>query len=341
MTEKQNIVVIGASAGGIYALKQLAANLPPDFKAAVFIVQHLSATYPSILPDILTKAGPLKAVHPSDGEAVELGKIYIAPPDHHLLIEHQRVLVKRGPKENRFRPSIDALFRSAAYCYGPRVIGVVLTGYPDDGTSGLWTVKRLGGTAIVQNPEEAMYPDMPNNVLNFVKVDYQVNLSELAPLLCRLTQGNADRKPILSARESKRIGDEVKIAAEKNAFEMNIHKMGEPTSLTCPECHGTLTEFREDKWVRYRCYTGHGFTAESLLGEVTKSVEDNLWSTVRVLEEMVMLLEKAGHRFLDTGQPKEAAKTLQKAHRIRRQAKRIQEFICRSEQERGDYPLIE
>jgi two-component system chemotaxis response regulator CheB len=165
----RDIVVIGASSGGIVALLDLVKTLPADFPAPIFVVQHVAADSPSILPQLLSHASSLQAKHPQHGEAVEPGVIYVAPPDHHLLVENDKVLVTRGPKENRFRPSIDALFRSAAYSYGPRVIGVVLTGYLDDGTSGLWTVQRLGGLTIVQDPRDAASPAMPANALHYVR----------------------------------------------------------------------------------------------------------------------------------------------------------------------------
>ena len=158
---QRDIVVIGASAGGVAVLTELVQSLPADFHAAVFIVLHIPPHSPSVLPQILSAAGPLQAVHPVDGERIQKGRIYIASPDHHLLIEDGHVVVRKGPKENRFRPSVDALFRSAAYIYGPRVIGIVLTGTLDDGTSGLWSIKRLGGVAIIQEPKEAPFPSMP------------------------------------------------------------------------------------------------------------------------------------------------------------------------------------
>src|SRR5688572_25460972 len=143
----QYVVVIGASAGGVESLREVVKGLPADLPAAVFVVLHISPFQPSSLPEILSRSGPLPACHPEDGAKIEAGRIYTAPPDHHLLIERGRVAVAKGPKENRFRPSIDALFRSAAYSYGPKVIGIVLSGALDDGTSGLWSIKRLGGTA--------------------------------------------------------------------------------------------------------------------------------------------------------------------------------------------------
>src|SRR5687768_14648135 len=161
---KRDIVVVGASAGGVKALTEFVRSIPQGFKGSVFVVLHIPAASPSNLPAILTRAGVLKAIHPNDGEKIKPGLIYVAPPDHHMLLEGTSVLVKKGPEENRFRPSIDALFRSAAYVYGSRVIGIVLSGLLNDGTSGLWSIKRLGGLTIIQEPGDADYPSMPINV---------------------------------------------------------------------------------------------------------------------------------------------------------------------------------
>src|SRR5687767_3636823 len=167
-------VVLGASAGGVESLREVVGALPADFPAPVFVVLHIPPYQASSLPEILNFSGVLHACHPEDGAKIETGRIYVAPPDHHLLIERERVVVQKGPKENRFRPSIDALFRSAAYNYGPKAIGVVLSGALDDGTSGLWTIQRLGGTTIVQEPNDARFESMPLSALNQVKVDHTV-----------------------------------------------------------------------------------------------------------------------------------------------------------------------
>src|SRR5918995_987625 len=183
----RDIIVMGASAGGLSAFNRIIKQLPEDSNATVFIVWHVSPYSTSILPEILNRAGKLKSKHPKDGEPIELGKIYIAPPDHHLLLEPGRIRLTKGPRENRFRPAIDPLFRSAAQVYGPAAIGVILTGNLDDGTAGLWAIKQLGGTAIVQDPAEAMFPAMPTSALAHVRVDHTVPLAAIAPLLIRLT----------------------------------------------------------------------------------------------------------------------------------------------------------
>ncbi|GAB3883202.1 chemotaxis protein CheB [Spirosoma agri] len=329
---KRNIIVIGASAGGVYALKELVATLPPDFHASLFIVLHVSSHSPSFLPEILTVSGALPVVHPQDGEVIQTGKIYVAPPDHHMLVEHDQVIVKKGPKENRFRPSIDALFRSAAYSYGPRVIGIVLTGMLNDGTSGMWSVKRLGGIGIIQEPREAIYPSMPDSVLEYVDVDYIVPISKMAFLLEDLIKESVSEKPDLPAKEDELMVTEINIAAQENAFELGIQDMGEPTRLTCPECNGALVSIKEGKIIRYRCHTGHAFTANALLAETTKSVEDSFWKAIRSLEETVMLLEQSGKQLAEGGNTVAAQQFMEKAREARERAKKTHEFVFQQEQ---------
>ncbi len=329
---KRNIIVIGASAGGVYALKELMASLPPDFDATIFLVVHVSPHSPSYLPDILNHVGPIKAVHPKDGELIQPGHIYVAPPDHHLLIEYDQVIVKKGPKENRFRPSIDALFRSAAYTYGPRVIGIVLTGMLDDGTSGMWSVKRLGGICIVQEPEEAMYASMPNHVMEYVAVDFVVPVSKMAMLLSDLITEWVPDRPDVVQEELKRIETEVNIAAQDNAFDMGILDMGELTPLTCPECNGVLVNIKEGKLIRYRCHTGHAYTASSLLAETTKVVEESFWKGIRALEETVILLDQSSKHFEEGGNREAAEQFAQKSRETQERARQAHAFVFKQEQ---------
>ena len=180
------LVVIGASAGGIEALRELVRSIPPTFPAPLCVVLHLAPDSPGLIPDILGRAGPLRALHPSDRQRLEAGTIYVAPPDHHLLVEPGRLRVTKGPRENRFRPAIDPLFRSAAQVYGPAAIGIILTGNLDDGTAGLWTLKQMGGIAIVQDVNDAMFPSMPASAANHVDVDYSVPLDQVPGLLVQL-----------------------------------------------------------------------------------------------------------------------------------------------------------
>jgi two-component system chemotaxis response regulator CheB len=332
----QDIVVIGASAGGVTALLALVKTLPADFPAPIFIVLHLPADSPSVMPQLLNAVAALEARHPQDGETVVAGIIYVAPPDHHLLLEGDRILVTRGPKENRFRPSIDALFRSAAYTYGPRVIGVVLTGYLDDGTSGLWSVQRMGGRAIVQEPQDAEQPSMPTNALEFVAADYVVPLAQLGTLLGRLTQERAPAKKRLPAAELDLLRIELTIAKQGGGFELGIIDKGHLTPFTCPDCHGALTQLVEGNLIRYRCHTGHAYTVSALLSEVSQSVESMLYQSMRGLEETKMLLQNLGHHFADNQQETVARLFFRKADETGQQARVVHDSILKHEALSGD-----
>lgn len=332
----RDIVVIGSSAGGVKALLEFVKHLPSEFPASIFIVQHVAPHTESILPEIITMLSPLEAKHPKDGEIIKPGTIYIAPPDHHMLLEEGKITITKGPKENRFRPSIDALFRSAAYVYGPRVIGVVLSGYLDDGTSGLWSVQRLGGMAIVQDPHDAAFPDMPSNALEFVKADHTVSVAELAALLVSLTTEAAPNPPKVSEEDMERLKIEITIARQDNAFEMGIIKMGELTPFTCPDCHGALTKLVEGNLIRFRCHTGHAYTISTLLAEVTESVESILYQAMRGLEETKMLLHNMGDHFLKTDQKEVAELFFQKAKDAGKQARVVHDSIFQHELLSGD-----
>jgi two-component system, chemotaxis family, protein-glutamate methylesterase/glutaminase len=298
---KRNIIVIGASAGGIGALIELTNQFPKYLNAAVFIVQHVAPFSPSYLPQILSRSGKLEAHHAKDGEEVQVGKIYVAPPDFHLLIDKEKVVVKKGPKENRFRPSIDALFRSAAYTYGARVISIVLSGMLDDGTSGMWTVKRMGGLAIIQDPEEAICASMPQNVLEYVEVDHILPVNKMGALLQELIEEHVNIALELPEEELERLKVEVDIASQDNSFRMGIIQMGEPTSLTCPECSGVLSMIKDGNLKRYRCHTGHAFTHNALLASASKQVEENMWKAVKSFEEMILLLGDSAKQLKESG----------------------------------------
>lgn len=334
--KRRDIIVLGASSGGVSALLELVKTLPADFPASIFVVQHVPADSPSMLPQLLSSVSALPTRHPQNGEIIEPGIIYVALPDHHLLLEGDQVLVTRGPKENRFRPSIDALFRSAAYTYGPRVIGVVLTGYLDDGTSGLWSVQRMGGLAVVQDPEDAQQSAMPTNALEFVAADYVVPLAELGSLLTRLTMEPAPIKPRLPAAQLDLLQLEFTIAKQNNAFELGIIEKGVLTPFTCPDCHGALTQLIEGRLIRYRCHTGHAYTVSALLGEVTQSVESMLYAAMRGLEETKMLLRNLGKHFGEDGQRDVADLFFRKADETGQQARIVHASILKHEALSGD-----
>lgn len=333
-------IVIGASAGGFEVVVDIASNLPAKLPAPVFVVMHVPAYHRSYLPNILSKAGSLPAMHPGDGQKIEPGMIYVAPPDHHLLIDDGHVAVKRGPKENGFRPSIDALFRSAAYSYGARTVGVVLSGALHDGTSGLWTIKRLGGTAIVQDPNEAEYASMPRSALEYVEADYTVRSTEISELLAKLageppTGGTETGQKIEPGLED-RIAKEVQIAAGTSVSQKSILELGKLSPFTCPECQGALVEITEGKLSRFRCHTGHGFTEDALLEAVMQSVGAMIWKVTRGLQEAEMLLEHMGRHIRDAGDPIRAQKFFSKAQELENRASRLQELATDHESLSGN-----
>lgn len=285
-----DVIVIGTSAGGLKALGAILSALPTNLNAMIFIVQHLAPDKPSILPEILADLSVLPASHPTDGESIQTGRIYVAPPDHHLLVNQGVMRVVRGPQENRFRPAIDTLFRSAARAYGPRVVGVVLTGYLDDGTVGLQAVKKRGGVAIVQDPKEAEYPSMAKSALQFVKVDHCLPLAEIPDLLVQLSKELAETEEEYPVTEEIEV--EAKIAEQQlntQEFLAHVEAIGTRTTYTCPECNGSIWQIGQDHPLRFRCHTGHSFTANVFLSEQTQNLENALWSAVRVMEEKVTL----------------------------------------------------
>lgn len=333
--ESRNIIVIGASAGGFEAMKKLVRGLPPDLQASLFIVWHISPDVRGILPQVLNREAAIPVAHAIEGEKIEPNRIYVAPPDRHLLIENSRVRVTKGPKENRFRPAVDPLFRSAAYSYGSRVIGVVLSGALDDGTSGLWTIKYHGGLAIVQDPNDAEVPSMPENALREVDVDYSVPISEMADLLVGLTKEQTETAEAVM-EENGQTQTEIRIAAENSAFESGIMKFGELSPFTCPECHGVLFRLRDGMRPRFRCHTGHAFSSDSLLTSVTEKIEDSLWSAIRGIEESMMLLNHLGEHFSQANQSGLALLYFQKAREAQQRVEIIREALLAHERLSND-----
>ena len=328
---RKDIIVIGASAGGMDALLKVAAQLPKGLPAALFIVWHLSPGVRSVLPELLTRGGALPASHPRDGDQIAHGKIYVAPPDHHMLLEPDYIRIAKGPKENRFRPAVDPLFRSAAYTYGPRTIGVVLSGALDDGTSGLWTVKLRGGTAIVQDPADALHRSMPLNALENVSIDHKLTATEIGRLLPQLVSEQAAPEPDISKAASELLEREVRIAEEVEALGEHIMKYGELSPFTCPECHGVLTQLRDDRITRFRCHTGHAFSAGALLSAVSEQAEDRLWDAVRTFDETIMLLNKLGEEHTRAGDLRAAEECFDKAREAHERSRPVREAALETE----------
>ncbi|HEX7330169.1 MAG TPA: chemotaxis protein CheB [Pyrinomonadaceae bacterium] len=324
----RDIIVIGASAGGVKALSQLVADLPRNLPAAVFIVLHIPANVPSWLPQILARESKLPVEHAKDGEPIKQGRIYVASPDHHLLIEDGGIKLVRGPKENMHRPSIDALFRSAARWAGPRVIGVVLTGARDDGKVGMRAIKQRGGIAVVQDPSEAAFPSMPLSVMQDIEVDYSVPLREIAPLLFTLSRQKVDaegRYPV-----SDQVEIEAKIAEqEMEADELiaSVERIGKISKLTCPDCHGALWEIDDEEILRYRCHVGHAYSAEALSDGQSEMLEGALWSAVRALEEQMMLARRIVERARKTNQLRAARTFEQRAKEAEKHSSVIRQLL--------------
>jgi two-component system chemotaxis response regulator CheB len=326
----QDIVVIGASAGGIEALRAIAGGLPNEFPASIFVVMHTAPQSPGILADILDRAGALPAANAVDRERIHPGHIYVAPPDQHLVIEPTRVRLTRGPKENRFRPAVDPLFRSAAQVYGPRVIGVILTGNLDDGSAGLRAVKQLGGTAIVQDPQEALAPSMPRSAMRQVRVDHCLPVAEIAPLLVRLASIPIEEQGAYEVPEEMNI--EISIAKEDTALDAGVLKLGEPSNYACPECHGVLLQLKDGGRLRFRCHTGHAYSVDSLLAEITENIEDSLWNAIRAIEESLLLMSHMAKHLTEGETGNTAEKFLAQAQEAQRRADLVRQAVMTQEQ---------
>jgi two-component system, chemotaxis family, protein-glutamate methylesterase/glutaminase len=327
LMNKRNIVVLGASAGGFEAIKKIVAGLPADFDASLFIVWHMSPDVRGILPEVLNKLGKLPAAHAMDREPIKSRRIYVAPPDCHLLLEDGYVRITKGPKEHRFRPAVDPLFRSAAYRYGARVIGIILSGALDDGTAGLWAVKENGGIAIVQAPQDAEVPSMPQNALNAVKVDFTLPVRDVPELLIKLA-AELVQSPTETESKNDKTALEIKIAMDEEQLEGSVMKYGTLSPYTCPDCHGVLTSLSEGNSIRFRCHTGHAFSAGSLLAAIGEGVEENLWSAVRNIRESALFLNHLGDHFAEKNQPKLAAMYFKKANEAQARAEKIREAIA-------------
>jgi two-component system, chemotaxis family, protein-glutamate methylesterase/glutaminase len=290
---KSGIIVVGTSAGGMDALTRLVAQLPKEFKAPIFVVQHMSADITAeTLRKTLELSGNLPCSEAKDGATFRSGTIDVAPSDHHLMIKGAKILVTKGARENRSRPGIDPLFRSAAVAHRSKVIGIVLTGYLDDGTAGMIAIKRCGGTCVVQDPNEAAYPDMPQNVLKQLEVDHVLPVAEMGALLTKLLKRPARKdKPV-----PRDIAIEARIAERVLSDLPSVDALGAQVPFNCPNCGGVLWEVAKGGVLRYRCHTGHAYTSSVLLAEQTDKIEETLWIALRMFEERRNLLTTMSDR---------------------------------------------
>ena len=290
----RNIIVIGTSAGGLEALREVIGRLPAGLPASIFIVQHMPPE--SISQAILSWLGHFNSFDPKlaeDGECFKPGRIYVAPPDSHLLLGETKLRVTKGARENRYRPAIDPLFRSAAVAHGPRVIGVILTGMLDDGTAGLIAIQKCGGVIVVQDPNDAAFPEMPQNALNNADVDYCVPAAAMGPLLDRLAREHPGKnKPVpADVRMEAEIAERV-----LGGGIAELDRLGSTAPYNCPTCGGVLWEMDSQDVQRYRCHTGHSFTSSALLLSQWERIEETLWTALRMFEERKNLLNASAKR---------------------------------------------
>jgi two-component system chemotaxis response regulator CheB len=296
-----NVIVIGASAGGIGALRTLLNKLPQDIPAAIFVVVHTSPDGPGLLAAVLDRGTELTVMTPDDGMPIRDGRVYVAPPDYHLIIDGRKLRLTRGPREHRFRPAVDPLFRTAAEHYGARTVGIVLSGHMADGTHGLMLIKEAGGITMVQDPDEAQVPSMPLNAMRRGKVDYVLPVDEMARVMMGLLTNARDhraRHPVQARRHKTEAPNAERPGID--ALRTNQRK-GPPSPFTCPDCGGALWEIKEKEndLVRYRCHVGHGFTSESLRDGMDDKLEDTLWTALRAIEENIELRSRMRARAKD------------------------------------------
>jgi two-component system chemotaxis response regulator CheB len=320
----QKLVVIGASAGGIEALTAVVKSLPAGFAAPIVIVVHISADSPSLLPQILGRRTILRSKPAEDGERLTAGTIYVAPPDRHVLVERDGTIrTVRGPRENRHRPAIDPLFRSAALAAGAGCIGVVLSGALDDGTAGLVAIKQCGGTAIVQEPEEALYPSMPRSAIEHAAVDHVMSAGDIGEQLVRSLE--EDRRPANT--------DRGQMAMEKRIAEFSAETLqdderpGKPSPFSCPDCGGVLWELDERDLVRYRCRVGHAFSPETMLAAQSDVLEEAMWTALKTLEETARLAHRLGANETARGHEWMATRFREREDDARQRAEVIRRFL--------------
>ncbi len=321
----RDVLAIGASAGGVEALTFLAKHFRQDFPACILVTIHLSNLFPSSLDQVLSRAGPLPAVFPQDGEEVRNGRIYIAPPGRHLLLDGHRLQLGRGPRENSVRPSIDPMLRSAGLCCGSRSVGVVLTGTLGDGAAGLWGLKRCGGLTVVQDPNDAAFPEMPLNALDKSEPDHVVRLADMPALLWSLAL-QAASTPV-EVPPSLRY--EVEVARKGSAGMDEMDRFGRRSVLSCPDCQGVMWEIDEGALVRYRCHVGHAYTAELMTLALDENLRRALASALRALEERVAITRRLEKQEAERGRRHLTAVWASKAHEFECEMNVIRELIGR------------
>jgi two-component system, chemotaxis family, protein-glutamate methylesterase/glutaminase len=326
MTKGRFIVVIGASAGSATALPKLLSQLTPDMNIAVFIVVHVTKrAIGQMLTDRLQKHTTFTCKMPRNNEQIKSHYIYVARPDHHMMIKDNKILIGKGPMENRYRPSIDALFRSAAVHHNTKTIGIILSGLLEDGAAGMSAIKRSGGSCIVQLPEDAPYPDMPLAVMRNLKPDYAERVDDMANALTAIM-----RKTKKAAKVPQELVKEAEIAENVNVGIEYVGELGKHSVYSCPDCGGGLWELGTRQGKSYRCHVGHAFTEEGLLGAMENSTETALWTALRIIEERKNLLMNLADKEKKDGNKNVATRYTKRIAELQRQIDQLRQVLFRT-----------
>jgi len=327
----RDIVAIGASAGGVEALRVLVGKLPRDLPACVLIVIHLSTQFRSSLDTILSEAGPLPATFARDGDNLKNGHVFIAPAGFHLLVDDDRLWLGTGQRENNARPAIDPLFRSVAVCCGARAIAVVLTGTLGDGASGLQALQQCGAITVVQDPHDARFAEMPTMAIARANPQHVATLAALPALLTKLAHESAGAP----MRVSDAVKYEVEIAKRGQASMSNLDRIGRRSVLACPDCHGVMWEIDEGELVRYRCHVGHAYTAELMSLALDENLTRALGSALRALDERIALADRMSRQASESDRPHLAQSWKQKAREFESEANVIRTAVGRVDELAG------
>jgi two-component system, chemotaxis family, protein-glutamate methylesterase/glutaminase len=324
--DNRNIIVISGSSGATAPLKAILGALPAGLPAAVFIVLHIPARSIGTLATVAAAAARLPVHTAEHGMPIAPGNIYLAVPDHHLILANGYLKLGRGPRENLARPAIDPLFRSAAISYGPRVIGVILSGLLSDGASGLEAIKRCGGLAVVQDPADAIADEMPRNAMRATTIDLSVPSARIGDVLSELAREPAG--PGLPVPPDIRL--EVDIAAGERIDSDLLRRFADPAALTCPNCQGVLSAVRGSKPLRFRCQVGHAVTADLLATEQENAVDEALRVALRIIEERAELVARMAEDERLSGRRSVAEMYSERAREYRGYAETIRRAVLRS-----------
>ncbi|MEJ7771715.1 MAG: chemotaxis protein CheB [Geodermatophilaceae bacterium] len=323
--DQRDVVVVGASAGGVEALRQLVSGLPKDFPAAVLVVLHVPSGTRSALPNILQRAGVLPAKQAEEGDPLLPGHVLVAGPDQHLIIYDGKVTLSRGPHENGHRPAIDVLFRSAARVAGPRVVGIVLSGALDDGTAGLAAIRSRGGVGVVQDPAQALHSGMPRSAIEGAAPEHVVAVSEMPALLERLVGKDVDAT--ITSAPTELMETELDLSRmDAHAYD-SLDRPGEPAGYSCPDCSGTLARIEDASVLRFRCRVGHAWSSESLVTQQTSATESALWMALRSLKERATLTRDMSRRAAERGHRRTAEMFGAQSHEALHAARSVRELL--------------